>query len=105
MYNKREIGTVYVPITTLFFPKLTNTEMMNTYNNNDLLRYIYNEMPEAEVKKITEAAKNDWKIREALIELQSAKANLGSLPMHSPSKKSVSKIMQYAEEALQEITT
>ena len=78
---------------------------MMTYNNNDLLRYIYNELPETEAKNVTEAAKSNWKIREALIELQSAKADLDRLPMYSPSKRSVNNILQYAEQSLQEITT
>lgn len=78
---------------------------MSTYNNNDLLRYIYNEMPEAEAKNVTEAAKSNWKIREALIELQSAKSDLDGLPKFSPSTRSVDHILQYAEQSLQEITT
>ena len=79
--------------------------MMNTFSSNDLLRYIYNEMPETEAKNVTEAAKNDWKVREALIELQSAKADLDRLPMISPSTRSLNNILQYAEQSLQEITT
>ena len=79
--------------------------MMNTFSNDDLLRYIYNEMPEAEAKNVTETMRGDWKVREALIELQSAKADLDRLPMYSPSKRSINNILQYAEQSLQEITT
>ena len=77
---------------------------MHNFTLEDLLRYLYNETSPSQTAEIKAALDADWSLREKLEVLSSARKRLDALKL-SPSQQSVDAILNYAEKAVEELST
>lgn len=65
----------------------------------DLLRYLYGEMPEKESAKIELLLQQNWSLREKLQVLKEARDRLEKAPLHIPRPESIALILKKAKAA------
>lgn len=68
---------------------------MNNYSPEDLILYLYNELPAPERLALEEALQKDWTLREKLSVLKSAHERLEKLK-ETPRTETVLNILRYA---------
>lgn len=68
---------------------------MNNYSPEDLILYLYNEMPAAEKVALEDALQKDWTLREKLSVLKTAHDRLNTLK-ETPRTETVLNILRYA---------
>lgn len=68
---------------------------MTTFNQEDLIRYLYGETSEKKADLIREALKKDWKLRQSYEQLASMQQPLDELKT-TPSDKVIERILEYA---------
>lgn len=73
---------------------------MQKFTPEDLLLFIYGEMPVVTQSQVCKALENDWTLREKYKVLEEATKRLNKLTV-SPRPKSIASIMQYAADKLQ----
>lgn len=71
---------------------------MTTFNQEDLIRYLYGETSEKKAALIREALKKDWKLRQSYEQLVRMQEPLDELKT-SPSDKVIEKILEYGGKA------
>ena len=74
---------------------------MPKISQEDLLLYLYNEIPIEKATFIKAALQNNWVLKERYQELVSAKKQLNCAPLN-PEKKTLDNILKYAERAITE---
>ncbi|MDP3930083.1 MAG: hypothetical protein Q8R57_13765 [Bacteroidota bacterium] len=72
--------------------------MAKNYTENDLLRYLYQEVSEQEKLEIDAQLLVDSKLNKAFVQLQSGKSSL-ELLAQEPSQTSIDIILEYARES------
>ena len=77
---------------------------MNNFTQEDLLQYLYNETSIEKTAAIKAALFTDWNLREKFELLTSAQQNLEVIRL-SPRKQTIDNILNYAEKALEEISS
>ncbi|MEO8771484.1 MAG: hypothetical protein ABI402_15415 [Ferruginibacter sp.] len=77
---------------------------MNNFTQEDLLQYLYNETSIEKTAAIKAALLNDWNLREKFELLTSAQQNLEVIKL-SPRKQTIDNILNYAEKALEEVSS
>lgn len=75
---------------------------MHKFTPEDLLLFLYGEMPLATQAQVCTALENDWTLREKYAVLEEATKRLDRLTV-SPRPKSIAAVMQYAADKLQPI--
>ncbi len=78
---------------------------MHSFNLEDLVQFAYNEASTEKTIAIRKALETDWELREKYEVIASAQKRLDTLSLFTPRKKSVDKILDYAEKATRELTT
>ncbi|MGI8950677.1 MAG: hypothetical protein ACR2FN_03725 [Chitinophagaceae bacterium] len=73
---------------------------MQNFTTEDLLLYLYNEMKELEKAALENELQNNWSLKEKFQVLKEAKNRLQKLQLHSPLKRSIDSILQYANHVL-----
>ena len=71
--------------------------MAKNYTENDLLRYLYDELSEKEKLEIESQLLIDNQLNKAFVQLQNGKANLEQLAQE-PSETSIDIILTYSQE-------
>jgi len=71
--------------------------MIKTFTQDDLIRFIYNECPEAEKREINKALLCDTELLELYKQLNAVKQQIDSAAFE-PSDKTVQKILDYARQ-------
>jgi len=77
--------------------------MKQTYTINDLVRFLFNEVPAEESLAIAGILAEDYMLKESFTEMLDAKSTLPKVGF-LPSKKALRKILQYSESAVCEST-
>ena len=70
---------------------------MNHLTNEDMIRFLYNEMSPEESKRAMEAIESDWILKEKFEVLKASKKDLDKIHC-APRKSTIDSIMQYAEQ-------
>ncbi|MFH6983856.1 hypothetical protein [Marinoscillum sp. 108] len=70
--------------------------MIKTFTENDLVRFLYDELNENEREVLEKALLTDSHLRSELDKLQAVKKDLGKVSF-SPSKSSVDKILNFSK--------
>ena len=63
---------------------------------NDLLRYVYNEISDAEAERVKQLLNENWQCKEAYDSMLAGKEILDMLELQSPSSASIGIIMDYS---------
>lgn len=74
---------------------------MHHFSNEELVQYLYNELPESKSAAIKAALLSDNVLRDELEQLKDSKNNLSAQKLMSPSKRSLDFIMNYAEKSVE----
>ena len=69
---------------------------MNNFTNEDMIRFLYNEMTTEETQLFIQALEADWTFKERFEVLKQSKASLDNVS-HAPRTSTINAIMQYAE--------
>ena len=72
---------------------------MRNFTTEDLLLYLYDDMKELEKAALENELQNNWALREKFQVLKEAKKRLQKLQLHSPLKRSIDSILEYANHA------
>lgn len=75
--------------------------MTKTFTEDDLVRFLYNELNTAEADELREMLVTDEELRECLNELQSTVVELDKLSFQ-PSQRTIDRILQFSKEYQQE---
>lgn len=75
--------------------------MTKTFTEDDLVRFLYNELNTAEADELREMLVTDEELRERLNELQSTVVELDKLSFQ-PSQRTIDRILQFSKEYQQE---
>jgi hypothetical protein len=73
---------------------------MPKFTTEDLLLFLYDEMSTEQKKEMEATLQNDWALAQKYQVLKEAHDRLKSIKLASPRSKTVSAIMQYAEESI-----
>ncbi|WP_147314044.1 anti-sigma factor [Deminuibacter soli] len=71
----------------------------------DLLLYLYGELPEEEAERISLLLQQSWSLREKLQVLKEAHGRLEKAPLHMPRQQSIALILQKAKAVRQTVKT
>lgn len=69
---------------------------MNHFTNEDMIRFLYNEMTTEETQQFIQALEADWTFRERFEVLKQSKEGLDKVS-YTPRTSTINAIMQYAE--------
>ncbi|MFN4007714.1 MAG: hypothetical protein ACK4HE_09415 [Chitinophagaceae bacterium] len=69
---------------------------MKHFNTEQLIMYVYNNLPTAMVRLLEKELTTNWVLREKLSIIQESKQLLSEQPLKKPRKKSVASILAYA---------
>jgi phosphopantetheinyl transferase len=69
---------------------------MKQFTEEDMIRFLYNEMNAEETQQFLQAMQQNWTMKEAFENLKQSKDCLNA-PLASPRKSTVNAILQYAE--------
>ncbi|MEQ8240149.1 MAG: hypothetical protein RIA69_13100 [Cyclobacteriaceae bacterium] len=69
--------------------------MTKTFTENDLLRFIYNDLSKVQHDEIQSAIFTDGALQEKLVELQNTKLRLDKI-VYKPSRKTINSILAYS---------
>lgn len=75
--------------------------MTKTFTEDDLVRFLYNELNPAEADELRELLVVDEELRDRLSELQSTVVELDKLSFQ-PSQRTIDRILQFSKEYQQE---
>lgn len=75
---------------------------MPKFTTEDLLLFLYDEMSVEQKREMEAALLNDWALAQKLQVLQEAYRKVNKIKLASPRAKTISAIMQYAEESIQQ---
>jgi len=75
--------------------------MTKTFTENDLLRFIYNDLSKVKHDEIQSAVFTDGDLQEKLVELRQMKFKLDKV-VYKPSQKAIDSILAYSEAYEQE---
>lgn len=73
---------------------------MPKFTTEDLLLFLYDEMSVDQKKEVETALQNDWALEQKYQVLKEAQDKLSRIKLASPRSKTISVIMQYAEESI-----
>ncbi len=76
---------------------------MHHFSKDDLVQYLYNELPETKSVAIQAALLSDNVLRDEFELLSDSKKDLSAQKLMSPSKRSLDFIMNYAEKSVEEL--
>lgn len=65
----------------------------------DLISYMYNELPENEKKSVEEELASSWPLREKLAVLRESQWRLQKMRLLSPRRQTIDQIMKYARKS------
>ena len=71
--------------------------MIKTFTEDDLIRFIYNDINQIEQEKLQQALTSDSQLQFRLDQLKELKKDLDGIKL-SPSKRTVSKILDYSKD-------
>jgi len=77
---------------------------MHSFTSEDLLQYLYKETSTDKTAAIKAALTADWSLREKFELMKGAHQQLDEIK-YSPRKQSIDNILQYAEKAMEELST
>lgn len=69
---------------------------MPNFTTEDLLMFLYNELPAGKKQQIEEALHHNWSLREKLQVLKEAAQRLSGCSLKSPRNKSINALLNYA---------
>ena len=78
---------------------------MHHFSKEDLVQFLYNELPESKSASIKAALLSDNVLRDEFELLKDSKNDLSTQKLMSPSKRSLDFIMNYAEKSVEEFST
>jgi hypothetical protein len=73
---------------------------MNSVTSDELLQYVYKETLVQRGLAIKAAIENNSRVHKEYLEIKSAKNNLNKLPLLSPPKEAVDRILRHAKKSL-----
>jgi hypothetical protein len=77
---------------------------MDSFTQDDLLQYLYNETSPEKTAAIKAALISDWSLREQFDTLNSAHKRLEAVKL-SPRKETINNILNYSEKAVEELSS
>lgn len=69
---------------------------MQNFTVEDLVLFVYNELPSPDAEKLSEELKTNWALKEKVAAIKEVKDRLNTMPLASPSKNSINAILRYA---------
>lgn len=69
---------------------------MVNFTNDDVIAYIYNELPIDSFYAFEKALETNWALQEKVAIIRAVKMRLNELPVQSPSQSCIDRIMAYA---------
>ena len=76
---------------------------MANITQDDLLQFLYNELPPEKTKEMQQELDADTELQERLNVLKAAKTRLEKIKLLSPDERSIDKIMNYSERGIEEL--
>jgi hypothetical protein len=72
---------------------------MPNFTPEELILYIYGEVPQEQVIEIEKALQTDWSLQQKLTVLKESQQHLDTVKLQQPRKQAISAILDYAKQA------